>query len=336
MHSEKAALLLNEGNISRKHRNLHTILIVISCLLVGAFTARYGYRHLQQESDFEVPLSKQLPLTGECYDGYKATRTDHGKVVFQGGVNYIATLSGRNRLNSIKECISKARAKNLGNVDLVITKGGLEAFRCGTFDASQIKSDCCAEYIVLEHGCTLDRGRACSLECNSMATCPYPDTCVCDEGFSGDGLICTAEDIGNQCLKYAGTRDMEFACCGKPNEISCGPGYLRKKPEIDECGGSCNCAVDSTIRSYSCVPEGSQCTKRDSRPLVGLYEACCGKPDEISCGTGFVRKDPEIDECGGYCNKNWCKHPINGRVVRSYSCVVDTTASSQNQVQPNV
>ncbi|XP_035662918.1 protein kinase C-binding protein NELL2-like isoform X2 [Branchiostoma floridae] len=174
-------------------------------------------------------------------------------------------------------------------------------------------------------------------ECHSNATCvnmPTGYTCLCKEGFLGDGRTCTDVNVIIQTtfklFETFNIKDVdECASIGSPYSHSCGdntrcvnlpgsyiceclPGYKQltehKCTDQNECAlgmDHChpNAQCENTMGSYVCrcnpgfEGDGMVCTPVCTTPCEN--GGLCIAPDYCSCPAGFTGKacETDIDEC---------------------------------------
>jgi len=159
------------------------------------------------------------------------------------------------------------------------------------------------------------------LDCDENATCfnmPGGPECVCDEGYEGDGFVCTDVD---ECAIGTDTCDAHAACTNVPGSYTCacssgytGDGYVCT--DINECAsGTDTCSPYATCTntdgSYTCTcttgytGDGFTCTPIDH---------CAAGTDTCSSFATCTFTGPGTYTCAcnpGYTGDGFSCTPIN-------------------------
>ncbi|XP_078662840.1 protein kinase C-binding protein NELL2-like isoform X2 [Branchiostoma floridae x Branchiostoma belcheri] len=249
------------------------------------------------------------------------------------------TSSGKNLLDGEHHTAQKFGSRCLldvcdnGNIrqDLVTEEDFCPPLDCDISQQIAVDGECCNKCKETDH--CLDGN-----ECHSNATCvnmPTGYTCVCKEGFLGDGRTCTGNtDVVIQkafrLFRSFNIEDVdECASIGSPYSHKCGdntrcvnlpgsyiceclPGYKRltehKCTDQNECAlglHHChqNAQCENTMGSYICrcnpgfEGTGMACAPKCTTPCEN--GGLCIAPDYCSCPTGFTGDacETDIDEC---------------------------------------
>ena len=130
--------------------------------------------------------------------------------------------------------------------------------------------------------------------CDVNASCEPVDgvrQCVCEPGFTGDGLTC--DDI-DECADAAITCAADATCVNSPGSFmcACNPGFSGDGftcVDIDECAdGSAGCAADATCTN---LPGSFECACPDG--FEGDGRSSCTDIDECAAGICDVNADCE-------------------------------------------